>query len=167
MTQFQLTHAIAVAETKRRQEPRATRTRCSAMLATKALKVPVAQRKAAESVLMSMGTADLADAVELLAPKGRPAKAKAPAKPAKLTAEQNRARFAEQAKARKGTGVGGSTHTERRDAAWAHRAKVRAEGGKISVDEACALFGTAPAKVMVTMSAAEIAALEAGATLTV
>lgn len=162
MSEFTLTHAIAVAEQARRTEPKATRTRCKAMLAEK--RVPKAHRDQAERVLMGMGTADLADAVELLAPKAKPAK---PAPKAKTTQAQARAAFAEAAKARKGTGVGGSEHTARRQAAFDHRKALFAQGTKITMDEALALFGTARARDMAQMTPAQIEALTASATLTV
>lgn len=160
MSNYTITHAVYVAEQARRTEPKVGRTRCSAMLAGKDLRVPKAQRKAVEAVLMQMGTADLADAVELLtpapaqaAPAPAPTAPKAPT-PAQLAARE---RFAEAAKARKGTGVGGSVHTEARKAATAYQTELKALGQKITYREACLAFGTLPAGELAQVGMAGLA----------
>lgn len=162
MSKFTLTYAIAVAESERRATNRGLskddRTKVTTMLHEQG--VPDALMREAASAVLGLGTADLADAVECLAPRRRTRTPKPKAKPAaKMTQAEARTKFAEQAKARKGTGAGGSTHTERRAEAWKFRASERAGGRKISLAEAYALFGTASAAEMKQMTEAQIKAL--------
>lgn len=143
MSEFTLTNVIALAEQVRRagnaRLAKDERTSARTMLAglAKAGLLPKAQVKAAESVLMKMGTADLADAIELAPSTTQvqvPTPAPAKAKPAP--------------KSRKGTGVGGAEHTALRAEAKVYAAKQYKAGNKISYRDACIACGTLPAAEM-------------------
>lgn len=121
MSEFTLTHALAVAEIERRAKNR---------------KLPKGKRtKAAHPGLLTLTGPDLRDAVELLAP----------AKPA---TKATKAKAAPKPNPRKGTGVGGPEHTERRRLASEYRLEQFHAGNKITYRDACIAMGTLPAAEM-------------------
>lgn len=126
MSNFTLTHALAVAEIARRADNRKR----------KALGQKPA--KAAHPGLLKLTGPDLADAAELLAPAPKRTQAAKPAPKAK----------APKVNARKGTGVGGPEHTARRKAASEYRLEQFHAGNKITYRDACIAFGTLPAAEM-------------------